>query len=70
MPGGQSAGNHTAGFHAKNGAQPLAAGKHAVTHRLMDGDRMLGDRGQKTFERRVGQRLALLQGFLEHEGGV
>jgi hypothetical protein len=35
---------------------------------LMDGDRMLRDRGQKTLERRVGQGLALLHSRSQHEG--
>ncbi len=61
-------GDHAPGFHAENGTQPLAAGEHTVPHRLVDRNRMLRCRRQQTLQRRVGQRLALLQSLFEHAG--
>src|SRR6202049_267983 len=60
--------NHAPGFHAKNGAQPLAASEHAMPHCLVDGDGMLRGRWEQSLQRRVGQRLSLLQSLVEHAG--
>ena len=67
-PVGKKTRNHASGLHTKYGTEPLAAGEHAVTHRSVDRDRMLGSRREQALQRRVGQRLALLQSLLEHAG--
>ncbi len=67
MPRRQRPSHHTSGFHAEDGPQPLAAGKHAVAHGLVDGDGMLRLQRNQPVERCVGQLPSLFESFREHE---
>src|SRR5271157_2243241 len=61
--------NHLRGLHAEDGPQPLAAGKNAVPHGLMDGRRILRGWREQAFQRVVGQDTAFFEYVLEHEQG-
>src|SRR5947207_2787510 len=63
---GKGTRDHAASFHAKNGAQTLSPGEHAMTHCLMNGRWILGRRRQKLLQRPIGQHTSLLQSLCEH----
>jgi hypothetical protein len=50
------AGRHTGGFHAKDGAQALPAGKDTVAHGAMDGMRERLGCGEKPFQGHISER--------------
>ena len=52
---GQRSRHHAPGFHAQHWPQPLASGKDAVPHRLVNGYRMLGFRRNQPVQRGIGQ---------------
>ena len=62
--------DHAPRFHAKHRPQSLATGKHAVAHRFVNGNGMLGFERNQPVESGVGQPLSLFQSFLEHEQEV
>ena len=65
--GWQRPGHHAPRLHAEHGPQAFSAGKHAVTHGLVDRVRMLRLQRNEPVKRGVGQLLSLFESFLEHE---
>ena len=55
----QSAAHHPRRLHAQDGTQSLASGKDTVAHRLVDGGGILRRCRQQTFQRGIGNFLAL-----------